>query len=133
MITGRQFIFRKFAKIWTFFNIYKFFNFFKIFKFFIITIIFALVSKSEVRISKFDKIKKIENFQIFQIFHQDPNFRSSFRIRSQNFKIRKNKNNLKFFKFFKIFGLEVKARATQVLSGYVKEFSKNHHAAKKFL
>ena len=54
------------------------------------------------------------------------NFRSSIQIRCQNFKIRFNKKVRKKIKFFKFFGLEVKARAWQVLSGDVKNFSKNH-------
>ena len=54
------------------------------------TQLFGLISKSDVRISKFALIKKLE-------------------------------------KIFKIFCLEVNARAWQVLSGSVKNCSKNHH------
>ena len=45
----------------------KFFNFFKFKKNFVSTLIFGLVSKSEVRISKFEKLINFVNFKFFSV------------------------------------------------------------------
>ena len=80
-------------------NFFKLINFLNL-KIFFSTLIFGLVSKSEVRISKFEKLINFLNFLNFFQYHY---FLSSFQIRGQNFKIGKINKFFRFLKFLKFF------------------------------